>query len=59
MPEEHVDRVFEGLDTRGIASDILEERLPALYDLIYRDFPADGPEKFSEEFMYELKRIAG
>lgn len=59
VPEEHADMVFEGLDTKIIAKDILVKKLPTFYDLIFRDFPAEGVEKFSSEFIYELMSASG
>ncbi|KAL4435841.1 hypothetical protein ABPG74_015809 [Tetrahymena malaccensis] len=59
VPEQHRQLVFEGLEPEGIALDILETRLPTVYDIIMRDFPQDGAETFSGEFVYEVKKIIG
>lgn len=33
--------------------------MPRIYDLIYRDFPSTGVERFSEEFLREIKQLTG
>ncbi|EAS06764.2 ubiquitin family protein (macronuclear) [Tetrahymena thermophila SB210] len=59
VPQQHSQLVYEGLEPEGIALDILETRLPTVYDIIMRDFPQDGTETFSGEFVYEVKKIIG
>lgn len=59
MPEAHAALVFEGIEPQAIGSDILDDRLPLIYDLIFRDFPANGSQRFSDEFMHVFKSLIG